>query len=383
MYLKHLYLENFRNYNEATLELEQEINVFYGDNAQGKTNIIEAIYFLALAKSHRTSKEKELIKIGNSFSLVKGKVKHRNHETKQEILLTPYGKKAKINNNEIKKISEYVGYLNVVIFSPEDLNIVKGGPAYRRRFLDIEIGQINASYLYHLVQYQRVMQQRNNFLKELNVKIMGREDELTVWNAQLIEHGVKIILKRIQYIELIGKWLQPIHTNISEDAEKLTIDYSCSLIERDSMIEKREFLSEANEEILTELFITALQRYQRIEIIRGVTLVGPHRDDLIFNINEQNVLIYGSQGQQRTAALSLKLAELELINHYNGEYPILLLDDVLSELDQRRQTFLLKGIENKVQTLLTTTTLAGIEGNQIKNKKIHYVENGKITKVGK
>lgn len=379
MYLKELSIKNFRNYDEATLELGQEINVFYGDNAQGKTNIIEAIYFLALAKSHRTSKEKELIKIGNSFSLVRGTVKHRKHETKQEILLTSRGKKAKINANEIRKISEYIGYLNVVIFSPEDLNLVKGGPAYRRRFLDIEIGQINASYLYHLAQYQRVMQQRNNFLKELQGKLIGREDELAVWNAQLIEHGVQIIAKRLQYLKLIERWLTPIHANISDEAEKLTVDYNCSLFERDTLLEKRELLAEVDEEKLTEMFATALQRYQRIELMRGATLVGPHRDDLIFSINEHNVLIYGSQGQQRTTALSLKLAELELIHHYNGEYPILLLDDVLSELDQRRQTYLLKAIENKVQTLLTTTSLSGIEEDKIKNKKIHYVKNGQIT----
>ncbi len=381
MHLKYLSLNNFRNYKEQEISFEKEINIIMGNNAQGKTNILEAVYFLALAKSHRTSKEKELIKLGNSFSVVKGTVVRRGNECEQEIVITEQGKKVKINNKLIRKTSEYVGNINVVMFSPEDLNLVKGGPHYRRRFLDMEIGQINPVYLYHLSKYQRVMLQRNNFLKELGGKLGGSEDILEVWNAQLMEHGVKIISKRINYLKIIEQWLPSIHQNICKESEKIEVEYRTSIIEKEKANARKDLLYEANEERLHELYADALRRMQKIEIIRGVTMVGPHRDDLIFKINDKNALIYGSQGQQRTVVLSLKLAELELIKHYNGEYPILLLDDVMSELDQSRQNYLLKTIQNNIQTLLTTTEKSGNEIDKMKNAKIHYVENGKIKTV--
>lgn len=381
MHLKYLSLNNFRNYKEQEISFEKEINIIMGNNAQGKTNILEAVYFLALAKSHRTSKEKELIKLGNSFSVVKGTVVRRGNECEQEIVITEQGKKVKINNKLIRKTSEYVGNINVVMFSPEDLNLVKGGPHYRRRFLDMEIGQINPVYLYHLSKYQRVMLQRNNFLKELGGKLGGSEDILEVWNAQLMEHGVKIISKRFNYLKIIEQWLPSIHQNICKESEKIEVEYRTSIIEKESANARKDLLYEANEESLHELYADALRRMQKIEIIRGVTMVGPHRDDLIFKINDKNALIYGSQGQQRTVVLSLKLAELELIKHYNGEYPILLLDDVMSELDQSRQNYLLKTIQNNIQTLLTTTEKSGNEIDKMKNAKIHYVENGKIKTV--
>ncbi len=378
MYLEYLSLNNFRNYEEQELRLEKEINIFMGNNAQGKTNILEAVYFLALAKSHRTSNEKELIKLGNSFSVVKGSVVKEGIDSTQEVAINERGKKVKINNNPVRRISEYIGNMNIVMFSPEDLNLVKGGPQYRRRFLDMEIGQINPIYLYHLAKYQRVLQQRNNFLKEIAGNLRGKEDVLQVWNAQLMEHGVKIILKRIEYLKLIEKWLTEIHQSICEEVEKITIEYKTTIIETETVNAKKELIREACEEGLLEYYAEALKRIEIIELRRGVTMVGPHRDDMLLNINDRNALTYGSQGQQRTLVLSLKLAELELIKHYKGEYPILLLDDVLSELDQRRQSYLLKKINNNIQTLLTTTDLSGIEKEKIKKAKIHQVKNGRL-----
>lgn len=378
MYLKYLSLNNFRNYQKQELSLEKGTNIFIGNNAQGKTNILEAIYFLALTKSHRTSKDRELIKLGNSFSIVKGKVLKRGIESEQEIMLSDKGKNNKINNKKISKTSEYIGNINVVMFSPEDLNIIKGGPIYRRRFLDMEIGQINKVYLFHLSKYQRVLKQRNNFLKEIKGNIRGKEDILDVWNSQLIEHGVKIISKRMKYLKLIEQWLPIIQQEISKEEEKITVEYKTTINGNDLLNNKEEITFECNEKILKDMYASELRRMQKNEIINGSTMIGPHRDELIIKINNKNVMNYGSQGQQRTVVLCLKLAEMELINYYKGEYPILLLDDVLSELDQWRQTYLLSKIQNNIQTLLTTTQLNDIKKENMKNAQIYYVENGKI-----
>ncbi len=369
MYINYLQLKNFRNYIDLELLLENKINIFLGNNAQGKTNIVEALYFLALAKSHRTSKEKELIKWGNSFSLVKGTIKNEIGDKRLEILLNQKGKKVKVNNLEKRKISEYIGNLNIVIFSPEDLNLIKGSPHFRRRFLDIEIGQINPTYLYHLSKYQKIIFQRNNLLKDFNSETKNKEQLLEVWNIQLIKHGAKIILKRLDFIKQLERWVEEIHYKISNKKEMIKIEYkSTVLIDKNSMSESE----------IIEQYFNHLKKNTKQEKLRGMTLIGPHRDDLDFYINMVNLQVYGSQGQQRSAALSLKLAEVELINEIIGEYPILLLDDVLSELDHFRQTHLINTIEKKVQTMITTTSIINIDIKTIQKSSVYNVENGKI-----
>lgn len=371
MHINYLQLKNFRNYKELELLLENKINIFQGNNAQGKTNILEALYFLALAKSHRTSKEKELIQLGNSFSLVKGTVKNKIGDIKLEVQLNQKGKKVKINNLEKRKISEYIGSFNIVMFSPEDLNLIKGSPQFRRKFLDIEIGQINPSYLYHLSQYQKIIFQRNNLLKDFYSEIKNKEKLLEVWNIQLIEHGSKIILKRLNFLKQLEKWVEDIHYKISNQKEKIIIDYKSSII-----MDKKS-ISESD---ISEQYFNNLKKVSKQEISRGMTLIGPHRDDMDFFINKTNLQIYGSQGQQRTTALSLKLAEIELINENIGEYPILLLDDVLSELDQFRQTLLINTIDKKVQTMITTTSIKNIDLKTIQQSSVYSVEKGKVYK---
>lgn len=371
MFINHLQLKNYRNYTALNLSFDNQINIFYGNNAQGKTNILEAIYMLALAKSHRSSKEKELVRWGQSFSIIKGSLNTRRGVMNLEIQLSDKGKRVKINNLEKRKLSEYIGSFNVIMFGPEDLNLVKGSPQNRRRFLDMEIGQVSPTYIYHLSKYQKIIQQRNNLLKDFSIEKKNKLELLEIWDTQLIEHGSKIINKRINYINKLNQWAQTIHGNITENKEDLSIRYKPSFkLENNQVDELR----------ISEHFKKNLQKVMPQELRRGSTLLGPHRDDIEFYVNDIDVQAYGSQGQQRTTALSLKMAEIELIYNEIGEYPILLLDDVLSELDSKRQTHLIKTIENKVQTLITTTNTEGIDFHHIEKSSIYYVENGTVTK---
>ncbi|TCS80827.1 DNA replication/repair protein RecF [Tepidibacillus fermentans] len=371
MFLTHLHLKNYRNYAELDLLFDQRINIFQGNNAQGKTNIVEAIYLLALAKSHRTAKEKELVQWGQSFSVIKGTVERTMGNVSLEIQITDKGKKAKINALEQKKLSDYIGAFNVILFAPEDLTLVKGSPQYRRKFLDIEIGQIQPSYLYHLAQYQKVLQQRNNLLKDFSKVKKNKLEMLEIWNVQMVEHGAKILDKRLKFLKKLEKRAQEVHDGITEGMENLNIYYKSSI-----PLEKG---LETESDIRFQ-FERIIEKYMPLELNRGTSMIGPHRDDLDFYINQIDVRSYGSQGQQRTTALSLKLAEIELIHEEIGEYPILLLDDVLSELDKKRQTHLIKTIENKVQTMITTTTTEGIDLIHLNHSSNFYVSMGKVTK---
>jgi DNA replication and repair protein RecF len=270
------------------------------------------------------------------------------------------------------RLSEYVGHLNVVLFAPEDLELVKGPPSVRRRFLDIEIGQIQSSYLYHLAQYKRALAQKNKYLQSINNKLVKHDDLLSLWNEQCAQHAVKLIQKRVSYLHKLSDWALKIHRGITNNEESLDIRYQASLGLSD----------EIDETVLISDYMLKLEMMQEKEIRRGNALVGPHRDDLQFFINEKEVQLYGSQGQQRTAALSLKLAEIELIKEVVGEYPLLLLDDVLSELDEIRQTHLIHTFQDKVQTFITTTSTANIDMHRIQNAASFYVSQGKISTRG-
>jgi len=369
MFIDKLQLKNYRNYADLELSFESQINIFQGNNAQGKTNVLEAIYLLALAKSHRTSKEKELVQWGHSFSVIKGLLQTRRGNVNLEVQLSSKGKKAKVNHLEQRKLSEYVGNFNVIMFAPEDLTLVKGSPQHRRKFLDVEIAQVSPSYLYHLTQYQKIIQQRNNLLKDFTKDNKNKEEMLEIWNSQLLIHGVKVISKRNLFIQKLEKWAKEIHTGISDAKEELSLIYKSSVNIEDGSNDDSQ---------LTEQFRQHLEKGKKQELQRGTSLIGPHRDDFEIYINQVNAQIYGSQGQQRTTALSLKLAEIELIHDEVGEYPVLLLDDVLSELDQIRQTQLIQTIKNKVQTMITTTSIDGIDRNTLRESSIFYVEKGSI-----
>ena len=369
MILEDLELKGFRNYQEANLQFSPGVNVFLGANAQGKTNLLESIYFLGLARSHRTAKDKELIKWDEAFTRVKGLVRTSHNSYPLEISVSKTGKQAKMNHLDQNKLSHYIGNLNIILFAPEDLDLVKGPPATRRRFIDIELGQMNPIYLHQVVEYQRILKQRNQYLKLSNQPKKFDQLYLEILTDQLAQAGSQVIYDRKQFSKDLEALAQPIQANISQSKEELKIKYETS-VQDDNLSQKESIYSN-----LLDLY----DQNQDKEFRRQTTVVGPHRDDLAFYVNGHNVQTYGSQGQQRTTSLSVKLAEIDLMKDKTSEYPVLLLDDVLSELDDNRQTHLLKTIENKVQVFLTTTSLEGVKIELLNQPQIYSVSSGQVT----
>lgn len=368
LFLTELSLTNYRNYKKTRLSFENKVNVILGENAQGKTNLMESIYVLAIAKSHRTSRDKELIKWDEEYAKIEGRVQKRMSALSLELVISNKGKKAKVNSLEQKKLSSYIGSLNVVMFAPEDLNLVKGSPQVRRRFIDIEIGQVMPVYMHDLNQYHHILQQRNHLLKQYNRAPEKNKVMLEILTTQLVEIAVKITNRRIHFLHLLQNWAEPIHKGISRGLETLKIQYNPSVDVSEGMELSK----------MVEVYYEKFSKIKEKEIDRGITLAGPHRDDMQFFVNDKDVQVYGSQGQQRTTALSIKLAEIELIKSEVGEYPILLLDDVLSELDDYRQSHLLNTIQGKVQTFVTTTSAEGIDHETLKKAAKFYVTAGGV-----
>jgi DNA replication and repair protein RecF len=368
MQLNKLELKNYRNYFELNLDFPKKLNIFLGENAQGKTNILESIYVLALTRSHRTSSEQELIGWRGDQALIKGLVAKKHSQLPLEINISKKGRKTKVNYIEQKRLSSYIGQMNVILFAPEDLALVKGSPQLRRKFIDMELGQINPIYLYDLSQYQGVLKQRNQYLKQLADKKVSDLVYLDVLSEQLADFGSKVLRARLDFVKRLEHWSNTLHHKITDGKETLTIQYLASF-KLDETLDVSK---------IRELFLAELLKNRSRELFKANTFIGPHRDDLQFLVNEKNVHIYGSQGQQRTTALSIKLAEIDLMQEETGEYPILLLDDVMSELDDSRQLHLLETIENKVQTFLTTTTLEHVKDKLTVDPAIFYVRDGQI-----
>ncbi|MED4600604.1 DNA replication/repair protein RecF [Paenibacillus validus] len=365
MQLKTLSVQHYRNYEHIEFATDHMVNIIVGPNAQGKTNLLESIFVLALTKSHRTNQDKELIRWNEKAALLHAEVEKEYGTFQLDLTISQQGKRAKVNGLEQRKLSNFIGSLNVVMFAPEDLEIVKGSPGVRRRFLDMEIGQVHPAYLYDLSQYNKILVQRNNYLKQM-FGFSGKLPLLDVWNEQLAQFGTKIIKKRQSFIKKLQIWAEKIHAGITNGQERLKIAYDSSL----SLAEDQE------EAVLFDHFMIKLSQTKDQELRRGVTLVGPHRDDLRFYINDKEVQTFGSQGQQRTTALSLKLAEIELICEEVGEYPLLLLDDVLSELDRYRQTQLIETFQRKVQTFITTTGIESIDLSKLESASVIHVRDG-------
>lgn len=363
MILTDISIGNFRNYDSLELEFHPKLNIFIGANAQGKTNLLESIYFLALAKSHRTTKDKELIRFGQEEAFVNGHITTSYSTLPLSISISKQGKRAKVNHLESSRLSQYIGHLNTVLFAPEDLNLVKGSPQVRRKFINIECGQISKVYLNALSNYQKVLATKNQYLKQRNPDEMMIE----VLNEQLSGYAATIILKRAGFIKTIGEFASGIHRDISNASEELKVEYAPNI----------KYESDDAEGLVRELGILFAENLPK-EIERMQTLIGPHRDDITFSINGFDVQTYGSQGQQRTTALSVKLAELELIRKEVGEYPVLLLDDVLSELDENRQAHLLTSIRDRVQTFVTTTSISDINHAIMDDMKTFKVTEGQV-----
>ncbi|AJO25026.1 DNA replication/repair protein RecF [Weizmannia coagulans] len=370
MYLQELELHNYRNYETLTIPFENKVNVILGENAQGKTNLMEAIYVLALAKSHRTSNDKELIRWDAEYAKIKGRLHKTHGSVPLELTISKKGKKAKYNHIEQKKLSRYIGNMNVVMFAPEDLNLVKGSPQVRRRFIDMEIGQISPVYLYDMSRFQKILQQRNHYLKQLQMKKQTDQTMLDILTEQLIEQAAKIVMRRFEFVRMLEEWARPIHHSISRGLEQLEIQYKPSV----------NVSEELNWSKMIKSYENKFAEIREREIDRGVTMAGPHRDDLAFVVNGRDVHTFGSQGQQRTAALSVKLAEIELIYSEIREYPILLLDDVLSELDDYRQSHLLNAIQGRVQTFVTTTSVDGVDHQTLREASMYTVKAGQIVR---
>lgn len=370
MFIERLALTDYRNYSSLTLDFSPQINVLIGENAQGKTNIMEAIYVLSMAKSHRTANDRELIRWEQEYGKIEGDVQRKYGRLPLELTISKKGKKARVNHLEQNRLSLYIGQLNVVMFAPEDLNLVKGSPQVRRRFLDMEIGQISPVYLHDLLTFQKILKQRNAILKDNRGKMDFTDVMFDIYTEQYIQIAVQLIRKRFYFIELLQKWAEPIHKGISRGLEQLKVSYGTL----------KELDSGQTTEQMEEIFSQKLQESRRRELDRGMTLIGPHRDDLHFFVNGYDIQTYGSQGQQRTTALSLKLAEIDLVKQEVGETPVLLLDDVLSELDDYRQSHLLNTMQGQVQTFVTTTNIAGLDHEAIRNAKLYNVSAGQVAK---
>lgn len=357
MIIKSIELQNFRNYEDLNISFDEGTNIFYGDNAQGKTNILEAAYLSGTTKSHKCSKDKEMIRFGEQESHIRTVVVKKDKEYQIDMhLKNNRSKGIAINKVPIKKASELFGILNMVFFSPEDLNIIKNGPAERRRFLDSELCQLDKIYLSDLTTYNKILNQRNKLLKDM-VYRPDLKDTLPVWDMQLVETGRKIIRRRKQFVDELNEIVHDIHYRISGEKEDLLLQYEPSI-----------------EDIFFE---DELSRVKERDMRQCMTSVGPHRDDLLFSIGEVDIRRFGSQGQQRTSALSLKLSEIELVKRSIHDTPVLLLDDVLSELDSNRQNYLLNSIHD-TQTLITCTGLDEFVKNRFHINKIFKVVQGTV-----
>lgn len=370
MILKELHLQNFRNYSDLTLEFKNGLTILTGENAQGKTNLLEAIFLLSLAKSHRTNHDQEMIQWDNDRASIKAIIETKHYEFPLELILSKKGKIAKFNHIEQAKLSHFIGKFNVVLFAPEDLQLIKGAPSLRRKFIDVELGQSHPVYLQELLNYQRILKQRNSYLKQFGRSSKFDSIYFEILTEQLIEKASLVIKYRLVFIEALEKIAHEIHLELSNQRDRLRITYESS----------SSRLDYTQPDTLPEQLLQIYQYANQREKEQGTTLYGPHRDDITFQLNDRKLQFYGSQGQQRTTVLSLKLAELELINQMTGEYPILLLDDVLSELDDSRQHILMSRIEKKVQTFLTTASLEGVQTHSLQHAEILYVQQGLVSK---
>lgn len=359
MIIKSIDLKNFRNYEIENIEFDDKTNIFYGDNAQGKTNVLEAVYVSGTTRSHKGVKDAEMINFDSNEAHIKSVIRKKNIDYRIDMHLKK--NKAKgiaVNGIPIKKSSELYGIVNIIFFSPEDLNIIKMGPAARRKFMDMELCQLDKIYVSNLINYNKSVDQRNRLLKDIFIN-SALEDTLDIWDSNIVKYGSEIIRRREEFIDNLNSIIGKIHLTLSGGKENLLIKYEPSV----SISEFEKNLFELRE------------RDKKTKM----TGCGPHRDDIIFSINGIDIRKYGSQGQQRTTALSLKLAEIELVKQSTGDTPILLLDDVLSELDSNRQNYLLNSIHD-VQTIITCTGLDEFINNRFDVNRIFKVTNGKVSK---
>lgn len=363
MIIKNIKLVNYRNYNSLNLDFNDKINIIIGNNAQGKTNILESIYVLALTKSYDKAVDKNLIMFNEKFLKINGLVNINSYNKNFEVLINESYKKVKINNNEISKMKDYISKINVILFTPDDINIFKDSPGSRRRLLNIELSQIFSEYVDLYNKYNVILKQRNEYLKSNNINKVY----LDIINEKFVDLAISIINYRLNYINEINDYIKDIFYDIT-NINDLEIKYITNIeFNEDKEVMKDKFLSKLND------------NYER-EKLYGNSLYGPHRDDFSFFLTNKDLSIYGSQGQLRCAMISYKLSELEIFNKYRKEYPILLLDDVFSELDLNKRNSIIKYLKNDIQTIITTTDIDMIDKQIVSKAKIITIDNGKVIK---
>lgn len=360
MFIKNLKLKNYRNYEDLNIDFENGINILYGENAQGKTNILEALYISSTSKSHKQVKDKDIIKFGQKEAHIKVILNIGDIDKIIDIhLKKDTNKGIAINGLKINKITNFIGNSNIIFFAPEDLNIIKEGPNRRRKFLDILICKIDKIYSNNLVKYNKILNQRNNLLKTIKTKNKNLITTLDTWDIELVKYGIEVIKKRNEIIDLLKNIIYDKHYFISGNKEEIKTSYEKNVLEDE--------------------FLTKIKNNREEDLRFTTTSVGPHRDDIKFEINNIDIRKFGSQGQQRTTALSIKLAELELIKNIKHDNPILLLDDVFSELDENRQSYLIENIKN-IQTIITTTGISKTLLQKLNPKTLYNIKNGQIIK---
>ncbi len=360
MKVKSVSVQGFRNLKDDTIELNDGINIFCGDNAQGKTNILEAIYFCSMGRSHRIKQDSRLINFDKKEAHIRVFTEKEKRNDRIDVHIKKDEKKGiAVNGIAIKKLSELMGTFYTVIFSPEDLSLIKNSPGERRRFVDMELCQLSGVYYYNLQQYYKVLKQRNNLLKRL-IKEPKLKDTIFVWDSQLVAFGKKVISERKKFCDKLNEYASKNHYAVTGGKESLVVEYKPN----------------CEEELFEEKMLTSLER----DIFYGSTNYGPHKDDLAFFVNGADVRIFGSQGQQRTAALSMKLAEIDIIKNETGITPVILLDDVLSELDENRQRFLLD-MTDGLQAVITCTGIEDSIRKYADNFGVFSVKNGETKKL--
>ena len=362
MKIDKLYLRNFRNYDELKIDFNNKLNIIIGNNAQGKTNILEAIYFLSITKSFLPVHDKNCIKKDELFTTIMGNVSSDRGNRKLSMLINENGKKLEVNSSEIKKHCDYIGNLKVIIFSPDNIRLIKDAPGNRRRFLNIEISQLYGKYINILNEFNVILKQRNEYLKVIKNGYLNR-DYFEILNEKFVDLSIEIYKYRVKFIDNLNKHIGDIFMDISGYSD-LSIKYITNFdISCDDVKEK---------------LIDKLKASYDKEILYGSTLVGPHRDDFSFNLKDNDLLLYGSQGQLKMAVLALKLAEIDVFYEVSGEYPLLLLDDLFSELDVEKRNKVINYLNKDIQTIVTTTDLDNINSELIKDSYVFKVENGAV-----
>lgn len=369
MIIKKIKLSNFRNYNKLETRFYKGINIIYGENAQGKTNLLESIYFLALTKSHRSFIDNNLIKDGNDYAIVEGIFNKGSLDISLKINIDFKSKHLQIDKNNIKKVNDYISNVNIIIFYPDDLDLLKGSPQNRRKYVDLQLSQLYSNYYLLLNEYNKLLRMRNEYLKKINAGLSIDKNYFDILTEYLINKAVMIYRMRYKYINKINEICPKIYYDIM-DLEGFYINYvpNIDIINFDSAYLK-EYLSKLYQ-----------QKYD-YDVKLCYTSIGPHKDDIEFKLGGKNLKQFGSQGQQRVAVLALKLSEVEIFKKYKETTPILLLDDIFSELDDVKKNNLLKYISKDIQTIITTTELTNIDPKLIKKSKLFKIDKGQLIKI--